>query len=309
MILIGSRALALRANQVLSRNPKDFDFICTFNEYESWLAENSSKISPTKIYASQDDKKMIVEGKSNCEFEIVKSGSSSEMFYNLVKEDKETFDTKFGSVPNLDLLFTLKSSHKYLKNSPHFWKNLSDYHRMKIVGAVVRPEYKEFLRLREKETYTYNHPSLTNQTKESFFSAAHGVQYTFDHDSLHEAVKYLEKPAYKYYAKDNDQIKSDKEKFFASEQKIRVYGVIEESSVLALERALIPNFDMWTLDSAWLFAFSKVCTSITSGFFRSWAYENAFEILKSRPKDFYEKFQNGLKSGVVIPHQGKNDLY
>lgn len=304
MILIGSRALSLRNSEALKRKCSDFDWICTMDEYTFWMEKNSHKVNPTKVYPLNDGKKMIVEGATNCEFEIVTPGTSSEMFVDLVTKDPQTISTSFGLVPNFDMLFTLKQSHRYLKNSPHVFKTLIDWHVMRSMGAKVRPEYEEFLKLREKETYTYKLPSLTNQTKESFFSAAHGVEYKYDHDSLHEAVKNMDMPAYRYYARDNDPIKSDKDKFFAADHKVRLFGAIEESAVLALERAVIPNPDSWTLDKAWRFAFSKVITSITSGFFRQWCYENAFDILKAYPSDYYEKFERGLASGVVKPATG-----
>ena len=43
MILLGSRALALRAPSLLQRQPKDFDFVATQAEIDSWMAENRDK--------------------------------------------------------------------------------------------------------------------------------------------------------------------------------------------------------------------------------------------------------------------------
>src|SRR5690606_20764251 len=145
-----------------------FDFVCTKEEYEDWMEKNSSKVNPTKIYPLNNGRKMIVEGSVNCEFEINSPGTSTEMLLDIVEGSSESIETAFGWVPTFDMLFTIKSSHKYLKDSPHFWKTLADYHIMKAFGAKVRPEYEAFLKLREKETYTYKHPSL-NQDKNSFF--------------------------------------------------------------------------------------------------------------------------------------------
>lgn len=299
LIMIGSRALCIRAPNLLTRKPKDFDFISSMEDFNTWLKTNKSKIEIKKVY--EEKGKMIVEGDSNLEFEIIKENHSSQLFEKLVQEDKDTLETSFGLIPNLDILFTLKTSHRYLKNSPHVFKNLQDWHAMRAFGAKVRPEYQQFLKMREEETYArQKHPSLTKQTKESFFSEEHGIIYLYDHDSLHESIKHLDMPAYKYYAKDGDPIKSDKAKFFALDEKIRLYGALEEASVLALERALIPHFEKWqSPKQAWLFAFSKVITSITSGWFRQWCYENAPMIIKNYPQDFYEKFQQGLENGLV----------
>lgn len=301
MILIGSRALSLRNPELLRRTPSDFDFVCTESEFEEWFKNNAKKLQKTsdgvmKVY--REGNKMIIEGSSNCEFELVQPGTSSQMLVELVELDSSSIPTKFGLIPNLDILFTIKSSHKYLKNSPHFWKNLLDYHMMKSAGAKVRPEYMEFLKLREKETYTYAHPKL-NQTKKNFFSDDN-IKYVYDHDTIHKSVALYDGiPAYTHYMKDGAEIQCDKKKFFSIDEKYRLAGVVEESAVLAIERSLVPHPGVWTPEFAWKFALSKVCTSITSGWFREYAYENAFKVLKLFPKNYWEKFQEDVKSGLV----------
>jgi len=294
MILVGSRALMLRAPQLLLRKPEDFDFVCTMSEFDAWLANNKSHLGSTKIYPEKN--KMIVEGNSNCEFEIISPGSSAELLAELVKTD--SLETSFGLIPTIDMLFTIKSSHKYLRNSPHFWKTLTDYHILKRSGAKVRPEYMEFLKLRERETYNYAHPKL-NQSKDGFF-ADDAIVYTYDHDTIHKSVAMFDGvPAYTRYMKDGQEVQCDKNKFFAVDQAIRLAGVVEEAAVLAIERSLIPHPGVWNPKYAWRFALSKVCSSITSGWFREFAYENALEVLKLYPENYWEKFQDDVKSGLV----------
>lgn len=304
MLLIGSRALALRAPQLLNRNPKDFDFVSTQQEYSNWLERNSAKINPTKVYPLKDGAKMIVEGDSICEFDLIKSGNSNEMLQNLVDEDSESLDTPFGKIPNLDLLFTIKASHRFLKDSPFFWKTVLDYHKMKRVGAKVRPEYEAFLKLREKETYTYKHPKL-NQNKDAFFSDD-AIVYQYDHDTIHESVARGERPAYTYYIKDGEQVQCDKNKFFSLPEEVRLNGVVEEAAVLAIERSLVPHPGVWSPEYAWQFALMKVCSSITSGWFRNFCYENIFEVLKQYPTGYWEKFQADVATGLVKPFSGSS---
>ncbi len=287
MILIGSRALMLRSPAALNRKPKDFDFVCYENEVDAWL----SKLGGTPERVGD---KIIVNGETPCEFDLVTPGSSNEMLADLVKF--EGIETSFGLVPNLDLLFTIKTSHRHKRNSPYFWKNLGDWHRMKAAGAKVRPEYKEFLKLREKETYNYAHPVLM-QNKKGFFTD--NVKYTFDHDSIHKAVALQDKPAYLYFAKEGEEVFSSKQKFFQQSHEIQINSVVEESAVLAIERSLIPYPGVLSYLDAWKFAFSKVCTSIASGWWRAFAYENAPEVLSKYPEGYYQKFVWGLANGVV----------
>lgn len=295
MILIGSRALKLRAPHLLMRNPLDFDWVSSQDECESWIKNNSAKVNPTKIYSQKN--KMIVEGETNCEFEIIKDESSSDLLNKIVSSDKDTIETSFGLIPSLDMLFTIKSSHKYLKNSPHFWKTLIDYHSMKLAGAKIRPEYESFLSLREKETYNYNHPKL-NQTKQNFFSDDL-ISYKYDHDTIHQSVATFERPAYTFYIKEGEQVQCDKNKFFSLPLEYQLAGVVEEAAVLAIERSLVPHPGVWSPEYAWKFALSKVCTSITSGWFRKFAFENCFQVLKLYPNNYWEKFQKDVRNGLV----------
>ena len=291
LILIGSRALAICCPEAINRPPLDFDFIGSKDAFYCWQELNgvTGPESPTS-------RGIAVAAAPPCELELLQ-GSAIAIAAE-VKRDPQTIATGMGLLPSLDLLFTIKASHRYLKNSPHFWKTTIDYHAMKRCGAVIRPEYREWFAQREKETYSYHHPRL-NTTKSDFF-ADDGLQYVFDHDSIHRSVKRGERPAYTYYMKDGAQVQCDKGKFFALPQSARIAGVIEEAAVLAIERSLVPHPNVKTPKQAWLYALSKVCSSITSGWFREFAYENIFDIVKSYPHGYWEKFQRDVESGIVI---------
>lgn len=300
MILVGSRALMLRAPRLLLRKPQDFDFICTMSEFDKWYSENSASLNVKKFYSETGlhFNKMIVEADSNCEFEIIQEHKSSGLLNKIVRNSPDTIETSFGLVPSLDMLFTIKASHKYLKNSPHFWKTLTDYHILKHSGAKIREEYQAFFKMREKETYTYSHPKL-NQNKDGFF-ADDNIKYVYDHDTIHQSVAMFDGiPAYTRYMKDGEEVQCDKAKFFACPREIQLAGVVEEAAVLAIERSLVPHPGVWTPQYAWRFALSKVCSSITSGWFREFAYENALDVLKLYPTNYWEKFQKDVESGLV----------
>lgn len=309
LALIGSRALKFRAPMILRRDPLDFDFIATEEAYEDFVKKNNDKIRPEEIYPMEGGQKMIVKGEKKegdeigviLEFEIAEKRESGAQFLKMVESDPLTLKTPFGSVPSLDLLFTLKKSHRYLKNSPHFGKNFNDYHAMKRIGASSE-KFTEWLKLREKETYaTQKHPKL-NVKKEEFF-ANDQVNYVHDHDSIHVSVCHpdIGKPAYQVYAEPGQEVKSSKKLFFEASDFVRMRGVVEESAVLAIERSLVPHPGKLEPRHAWMFAFSKVATSITSGWFREWAYENGPVVLRNYPEDFYDRFLEGVKNGIVKP--------
>ena len=310
MILIGSRSLALRLPQALNRSPLDFDFIGTKEEYDHWFKTNEHKIKPTEIYPEMNGDKMIVKGEGTiCEFEFIKPGSSNELLVDLVNKDPETIETSFGKIPNKNLLFTIKDSHKYKKfnqSSNQFWKTAVDWHSMKRLGCYIPEEYKEFHQLREKESYAaQKHPKL-NVSKENFFKDD-GLEYIFNHDDLHEAIKLYDRPAYTYYLKENQPVLCDKSKFFSVPESIRLAGGLEEGLTLSLERSYIPHKNVWQPDQIFKFAIAKVASTITSGFFREYVYHNIFNILKlyeQTSKDYCDKFETALAAGKVRPFSG-----
>jgi hypothetical protein len=202
---------------------------------------------------------------------------------------------------SFDDYFLMKESHKYKKDSPHFLKTLNDLRKMKremgMSVQLLNDHRKQILKLREQETYTNSLPKL-NQSKKSFFTDS--VPYVYDHDSIHEVVKHLDKPAYSYYIEDGQEVKCSREKFEALPNIVQLYGVLEESYVLALERAVIPHGT--DPKKAFDIALSKVCTSITSGWFREFAYENYHEVQAMYHKSFVDKFKIALDNSKIKPY-------
>ena len=203
------------------------------------------------------------------------------------------------NVPNLNNLYSMKMSHRYKRNSVHFNKTMQDIRALRQAGCCIHDE--TWYTLRCNETYNYSHPSL-NQTKSTFFTD--NVDYKYDHDSLHEAVKLQDKPAYTYYICEGAEVQCSKEKFFATTEDIRINGVLEESYVLALERSVIPfGTDP---EKAFNIALEKVCTSITSGWFREYAWENYEKIKSMYSVDYLYKYMLALQTGKLKPF--KNDV-
>lgn len=309
MLLIGSTAAHI---QTVWTDPKDLDFIVTPEKFAGIETVLSSKIVHSQD--SRHGKTLFVEGFPPLEFGIALPGSSAEMLLDLV-ETEAKFNTEarftpfsaYGEfvfrVPTLDVLYALKLSHRYLKNSPHFLKTMQDIHKLRklLDCKAVHPGLEEFFKLREKETYSYAHPKL-NQSKKNFFSDDN-INYIYDHDTIHEAVKHLDAPAFEYIKEDTAEVKCSKAKFFTQPEKIKLYTVLEESYVLALERCLIPfNFSQ---SPEWAFkkALEKVCTSIASGWWREYAWENYDEIVKLYSDDYVTKFERARIAGLIKPYK------
>lgn len=314
LVLIGSRALAIQAPKLLRRQPLDFDYIATQDGFDAWQEQFGRHLSVQEEIQISENKKAIKAKEGIIEFEFAKKGTNSEQFLSLVSEDSQSKETKLGTIPSLDMLFALKTSHRYLKDSPHFWKNLFDYHAMKKAGAKVRPEWSAWLKQREKETYTHKTPKLMGVNKKDFFNPNSGVNYLWDHDSIHEVFskKYTENgdvlPAYRHYILPNSQVECSKDLFFNKcSEEIRLRGVLEESYVLAMERSQIPFPGRLAPKESFKIAFSKVCTSITSGWFREFAYDNALRVLSLYEDSYVDLFFDAVKNGKVKPYEKDKD--
>lgn len=303
MLLIGSQAIVYNGFNPL-RQPQDIDYISTIEEYESTVKELQASPSVTVQAYPLSDSHMVLKvtdrnGSTNItEFEIAwEPGTSS---WELLKYHNAIIG--FNCAP-IDTLLLLKLSHRYKKNSPHFLKTMQDIVALKAMGASVRADMKDILKLREKETYNYAHPSL-NQSKSSFFTDS--IKYVYDHDSIHRAVAIGTRPAYLEYVKDGEEVMFDKNKWKAQSYAAKLNGVIEESYVLAIERVLVPFADKNPdVGNAFLKALEKVCTSITSGVFREFAYDNYDAAVAYCNLDFADKFKRAVESGTILPYNGK----
>jgi hypothetical protein len=318
MILIGSQALKLHGFDVI---PKDFDFIA--NEWEfNWLAD----VLGTRVVHQKDTKRgktLFVMGCGPVEFEIVKPGSSAELIYKRLGSQPSTLMDhhalaawvdpnlafthnilKMHVVASVPLLYAIKMSHRYVKNSPHFRKTMEHIQSIRCFQnhVEIHPELKEFYKLRMKETYDYKHPKL-NQSKGDFF-ADDGVGYIYDHDTIHMAVKTLgEVPAFELIKKDKADVFCSKEKFLEAPEDVKLATVLEESYVLALERCLIPNKFSIDPKKAFEIALSKVCTSIASGWWREFAWENYDSVMDLYDQSYTTKFLNALERGEITPYK------
>ena len=278
-LFIGS--CAMDAYGLLPRVPRDVDIIADYDSAVKYINEHGNVLSCLPV---KQGTKLIATYENDCpvEAEIAWPGSSAEDILNIYKAPASA---------DLDLLYMLKMSHRYLKDSPHFLKTMNDIHLLRKAGAKIRAELAPIYIKRMDETYKYNHPKL-NVTRKEFFKDD-GIQYVVDHDFIHENVKLFSKPIYQMIAVPGQEVLSSKEKFECelSDQE-RLAAVWEESCVLAIERSLIPHPGVLTPVQAFEKALEKVCTSITSGWFREFAWEHYYEVRNIMPDDALTNWLN-----------------
>lgn len=306
-LLIGSRALKISSDKYLTPNVKrvfDWDWIGSYSEYESF---KETLVKPKTIPVSKKCISLIT-GTGIHEFEIAWTDSCGQELLELVKNDESIafkHDNYYVGTP--DLIFALKKSHRYLKNSPHFLKTMLDYRHLESMGCKVPESLAQWYKKREQETYNYSHPKLKNISKKDFFKDDM-VPYKYDHDTLHLAVMHLDQPAYNYFKPNTSEVQCSKQMFDACQEQTKLYSVLEESYVLALERSQIPTDFKVPPKISFDIALSKVCTSITSGWYRAWAYNHYFDVQNMYNENYVHRFKTALENGTIKPFN-KNWIY
>ena len=288
LILLGSFPI----QHILDRTCNDVDVLATLQDFQELMA-------PNKVSILDKDHAYCKTSYEIFDCEVIWPDSLSEELAQLILSDPETRTRNFLGfpdcrLPSLDVLYMLKMSHRFKKNSPHFLKTMRDIQKMREAGAKIPERYEDWYKRRVEATYWYEHPNL-NRTKEEFFNPDDSF-YVYDHDSIHEAVALGDQPAYTLYAVDGAEVLSSKQKFFKADEETRLWGVYEETCVLALERSQIPN-NFNGPSPQWSFrkALEKVCTSITSGWFRDYAWEHYDEVVALYEKlgrsDYIKRFR------------------
>jgi len=288
MLTIGSKALAIYAD--IGRRPRDTDVMGEYDECINYIKSQPGELR--RCVPSTGGKKVIAfKGGNIIEAEIAWEDSSAKEFIEIMAARGHY------AYPDINGLYALKMSHRYLKNSPAFLKTMRDIKLLRELGAEIDQGLTDWFKRRESETYSYSHPSL-KQSKKDFFQDD-GILYKYDHDTIHLAVKHQERPAYDYFKPDTSEVFFSREMFWEIDQEIRLNAVLEESYVLALERSQIPHGERISPRRSFEIALMKVCTSITSGWFREFAWENYDEVVARYSDDYVDRLNAGVKSGLV----------
>lgn len=305
MLVVGSTALDFHG--IPWRKPKDLDLIGTRTEFDEFLTGPKW----VRLVGVRGDKRILESKTGMIEFEIAQNGNTAEELLQIVEPNVNLSKiAAMTGVYNADpsVILALKLSHRYLKNNPYFLKTMNDIIELRELGYKVPEELKEWLKKREKETYAYKHPSL-NRNKENFFKGDN-VPYIYEHDDIHEAVKHSYAPAYSFFQKEGAEVTVSKEKWDQLSngewgRQCQLWSVLEESYVLALERCLIPNKFTYPPRRAFIMALEKVCTSITSGWWREYAWEHYHQAVGLYNADYVEKFEHALAAGKIRSYQGE----
>lgn len=208
---------------------------------------------------------------------------------NIALRDIYIFGKQYQvAVPTPEVLWAIRRSHVH--RPLNFPKHIFHLNNLKKLFNSPSEKTVSFLKERTKLTklaYGDKVPSL-NKTNEDFFDDY--VTKIYNHDDIHEIVAFSDEPIYKKMKHDQSMAKCEKELWNNLSHQQKIWAVQEESMVIALERFLIPN-KIRSQKIAFLKAIEKVCTTLTSGFFRDFAIDNYEECCYNIP-DFVTMFNN-----------------
>jgi hypothetical protein len=290
MLLIGSVAAKYHVQQF--RQPNDIDVILSENEVGEFYKNNEDKIVEFRpqFYSNRFTCKLVDAGNiSRVELHVATPGSGYEM---LVNAQKHTHVANAAScsmtVASLRTLLAIKKTHITF---PVKWqKHIRDYHTLKQyddAGAAVMQDnvmledaYSIILADTCKRFSKYRSASLDMTNEEFFAKSAAYVGRKYEHDDLHRLIMFYDVPMYTKLKTDQSKAMCLRSKWDELSLADQVKAVKEEAYVIALERKIIPAYEegediTYELgEEAFSWAIERICTTLTSGWFREFAIEH-----------------------------------
>lgn len=198
-------------------------------------------------------------------------------------------------VSNADLLI-LKAGHLHVP-SRKWQKHMNDYILLKALCNYPIRGYRKKVEKHIADTNTRHNihqMKLKGVTKDEFFDDA-VVKY-YDHDYLHEQLAIDGVPAYTLMQKQDGSVMCHKDLWDGLTQQQRLNCATEESMVIGLERFIIPSLEksqsVMPNHMAFRKGVEKLCTTLSSGWFRTFCHNHYTEIVNN----FNEQLINNFKT-------------
>lgn len=239
MILIGSRAAKFHLSHF--RTPHDWDFIGTTYEVDQFL-NNFSYIDTSNHEKKRRAIVTVNDRKINFEFDLIEHYPSSKIIY----ENDNQFDSSSSllgisyKVASLETLFLLKKSH--IAFPIHWRKSILDYLELKKYVPSFSSWAQQAYDLRFDEVTKRVHKNMKfDVTNSEFFQKSERFVKRFvEHDSLHYATCFYDKPLFLQAKEDLSMAELSPNKVWAMSESDIVKMIQEETFVLSLERFIIP---------------------------------------------------------------------
>lgn len=295
MLIIGSRALNIYDK---SRKVNDLDIIC----YKKDISVLKSIFNVNnEIYLK--DKEIIIL-KTN-DFNIECLLADNVLSLKCYLKNEIVSDGNILKIASPATLFSIKKAHIHFPIK--FEKHIKDYHILK--NMLVEDNLKKITELHfkctEERLGKLKTPNMNQNTDNFFKQSENYVDYIYVHDDVHMIVKHKELPMYKYIQKDDLKAECNLEMFNRLSNTEKIWTVLEEAYVIALERKIIPfyflnkNSKYYSAEDAFKWALMRICTTLCDGWFREFATNNYFEILNNYNENYVEKMINAIQNKEI----------
>jgi hypothetical protein len=298
IIALGSHALNYYS---FVREPKDLDVLIHFDDLQEFM----KKFELVSLIPKSSSKFHGIDvNKFHYEIEVagIDKNSSADALYAIANTFDQDYDTGY-LIPPLYLLYRIKLCHRF-KFGPHFEKTRNDIlfirSLINVKDCNVDESWKDFLAKRKAEVVNRT-PKLKGVSKDEFFLDKYGDVPQIVHDTIHLVQAFDEFPAYTYFQNDDAEVECSMKKFFEVDEQIRLNAVFEESATLACERSIWPSQFKSDEHQAFKGSLQRLCCHISSGKFRTYAWENYDKVLAMYQKgDIVRRFQEGLDNGTIV---------
>lgn len=307
--VIGSRALHYWYPSE-ARVPRDYDLIGSYVDLKELVRKQEDNV---RYCVPSRPAKVIIKLNSGpfIEFEIeVPNTSTGVISYfskpnpSLGKPAPLMFLSEIGVSAHVafpEVLLAIKKSHIHVPLKK--WElHMQDYHLLKIKTG------NKWMR----EVYDYREAEVSKRTKKTSVKLAMGndeffaksetqVQRVYEHDDLHGAIAYYGRPLYMDIKLDQNKAMCNEELFNRLPHQDKLRAVREEAFSISLERKIIPALETqqpYDSKEAFKWALFRICTTLTSGFFRTFALDHYYEIL-DLDVDYTQKFLDAVNSGKI----------
>ncbi len=211
-LLVGSRATKYWYKD--ARKPNDFDFFITKEEYDRWYVANDQHLTFSKEISKN---KYLCKLRVGLQLEFETSDNPSVGLFiaaNAGMPTMEAFGLQFN-IADASTLLAIKDSHIHW---PLLWfKHIGDHAFLRSKGIEISERLKEAHATRAQERQTRGHirPAKSmNVANEEFFNRSEkNLRRKFEHDSLHEAIKYHDVPLFAKAKKDQSKAILDRQLF------------------------------------------------------------------------------------------------
>lgn len=235
-VIIGSWALGIRF-------AKDIDVICYEKDVQCQ-------------YTRKDDFSGFFIGENGRKIELL-FADKQKSFQTILKNHHVPSNATYEEQ------YAIKKGHIIVPGK-NWNKHMND---LQILALLINGETEELWKLHRKctqERLKLRTPRLKGVSKEDFFDDY--VQKFYEHDDIHKCMAFKEYPMYSYMQKNSDCVECDRELWEGFPYQEKIYCVLEEAYVIALERHYIPTIKGIKVGKgpieAFLWAVMRICTNL-----------------------------------------------